>query len=94
MSCGEVRVSIWEEENEVYLRVSDNGVGFEPETLLNQSAEENTARNHITLDNISRHIRLLYGTDSQMTVNSAPGKGTQITISCPIIPYRPSKEAL
>lgn len=91
---GEVRVSIWEEENEVYLRVSDNGVGFEPETLHNQPAEENTARNHIALDNISRRIRLLYGTDAQMTVNSAPGKGTQITISLPIIPYQPSKEVL
>lgn len=89
---GEVRISIWEEENAVYIRVKDSGVGFDATVLSAEKSAVDNKHNHIALDNIARRIHLLYGKDYDMSIHSVPGEGTQITISLPIKPYTPPKE--
>lgn len=89
---GEVRISIWEEENAMYIRVKDNGVGFNASALPTEETAANSRHNHIALDNIARRIQLLYGKNYGMNIHSVPGKGTQITISLPLKPYAPPKE--
>ena len=89
---GEVRISIWEEENAMYIRVKDNGVGFNASALPTEETAANSRHNHIALENIARRIQLLYGKNYGMSIHSVPGKGTQITISLPIKPYAPPKE--
>ncbi len=89
---GEIRISIWEEENAVYIRVKDNGVGFDTAALSAEKSAADSKHNHIALDNIARRIQLLYGKNYEMRIQSAPQKGTQITISLPINPYIPPKE--
>ena len=82
---GDVHIGIWEEEDAVYIRVSDNGIGFDASSLdLTRMADRPADQhNHIALVNIARRIQLLYGENYGLTVVSAPGSGTKITVTLP-----------
>lgn len=59
------------------LSVDDAGNGFDPSRLTNRKATEGCTG----LFNVSERIRDLGGT---LTVDSAPGRGTRVTISVPV----------
>lgn len=89
---GWVRISIWEEEDAVYIRVSDDGVGFDPASLTGRASEPDDRRHaHVALHNIARRIQLLYGEPYGMNIKSAPGEGTSIVLTLPILPGTPEK---
>lgn len=83
---GQVRVSIWEEDTGIYVRVSDNGIGFDTTLLRLQrplrEAEED--HNHVALYNINRRIQILYGEEYGLSAHSTPGEGTEITLCLPV----------
>lgn len=79
---GKVSVRIWEEEDSVYISVSDNGIGFD-QTKIDQ-ALENPSHNHVALNNIKRRITLLYGDKGDLQINSSPGIGTTVVVIIPI----------
>jgi signal transduction histidine kinase len=57
------------------IRISDNGVGFDP------SVRKNDGRDHIGLGSMRERAELLDGT---LGVDSAPGRGTRITVKVPV----------
>lgn len=68
--------------------ITDNGNGIPPEKLerLNhgEEIEENTRRfSHIGIVNIANRIRLLYGEEYGLLVESMLGKGTTVTVTIP-----------
>lgn len=69
-----VRVKLSLESNLIQLKVSDNGVGFNP------AAE--TAGPGLGLASMSERVRLLHG---KLAIVSSVGKGTQVTA---VVPYR------
>lgn len=79
---GSVSVRLWEDEDGLYIRVSDDGVGFDA-SRVDLDVGEDRRHNHIALANIARRIQLLYGDRGGLRVVSAPGKGTAITITLP-----------
>lgn len=82
---GTVTVRLWEEESSVYVRVEDDGVGFNPsQTNLEDLNQEDTQHNHIALPNILRRLRLLYGDSASLELHSEPGKGTAVQLVLPI----------
>jgi len=84
---GTIIVGIWEEENAICIRISDNGIGFDVSALDFETKGfdyENTEHNHVALVNINRRIHLLYGNNYGMTIKSAIDKGTVITITLPV----------
>ena len=88
---GWVRVSIWEEEDAVYIRVHDDGVGFDP-SAIPQPGSDDKHHTHVALHNIERRFQLLYGEPYGMSIKSAPGHGTSIVLTLPIITAPPEKE--
>lgn len=81
---GSVYVGIWEDEDALYIRVSDDGVGFDASGVdLEISAEGESRHNHIALANIVRRLQLLYGERGELKIVSAPGKGAEITVILP-----------
>lgn len=88
---GWVRVSIWEEEDAVYIRVHDDGVGFDP-SAIPQPGSDDKHHTHIALHNIERRFQLLYGEPYGMSIKSEPGHGTSIVLTLPIITAPPEKE--
>ncbi len=79
---GSVYVGIWEDEDALYIRVSDDGVGFDT-SQVDLDTGEDCRHNHIALANIARRIQLLYGDRCGLKIVSAPDKGTEITITLP-----------
>lgn len=75
---GRVTVSIWEEDC-LYIRVQDDGVGFDA------TAPQTDSRpgNHVALDNIRRRIELLYDSEYGVDIKSTPGEGTIVTVRLP-----------
>ena len=68
------------------LRVSDNGQGMEPEraALLNDYINgRNKAFRSIGLKNVNRRIRLSYGEEFGVQIQSVLGRGTMITVTLP-----------
>lgn len=83
---GTVAIAIWEEEAGIYVRVTDDGIGFDTKDLDLEKGSESTEHNHnhVALYNINRRIQLLYGKDYGLSVESSPGKGTVVTVFLPL----------
>jgi two-component system sensor histidine kinase YesM len=66
--------------------VEDDGVGMSPERLAEvraSLAEEEGPADHIGLHNTHRHIQLVFGPGSGLTVESEAGRGTRIEVRFP-----------
>ena len=92
IGIGVVSVRLTLTEKRLIVRISDNGVGMEPETL-HQLQEElcRTAYDYIdsgrgtgiALLNVNNRIRLLFGEQYGITICSTPGLGTDVTVTLP-----------
>ena len=89
-----ISVNIMMTEKHVNIVVSDNGKGMDTETLqklnykLNhpQKLEETMQGNHsgIALSNVNRRIRLFFGEEYGLTVQSVANMGTDVEIHIPL----------
>lgn len=74
-------------ENDVHIRVIDNGSGITPQRLQevrNQCLNSNTAPSeHIGVQNVHQRIRLLFGEEYGLQIFSEPKHFTEINISIP-----------
>lgn len=82
-----LELSILAEEEDLYLVLSDNGLGMEEEALqaLRRRMEEDDFSTpvggaSIGVLNVCRRIKLLYGKDCGLSIKSKPGYGTEIEI--------------
>lgn len=79
-------IRAWMDHDCLKLCVEDNGSGISREKLEELRAgleQEDSYREHIGLYNSHRVVRLLYGPDYGMTIESSPGKGTRVIITLP-----------
>lgn len=60
-------------DNILYLRIAENGVGFEPEEIKSK-------KSGMGLNSIYKRIEMING---KLILNSAPGEGTSISIEVP-----------
>jgi len=76
----QVKVTLCLEGAHVVLRVHDDGIGFDPESLA-ADAEDRPAVGGYGILGMQERVALL---DGKMTIRSAPGEGTEITVAVPI----------
>lgn len=70
----------------VSISVSDNGDGIDPDILadLNESFRSGYPMgDHFGLYSVTRIVRLLYGSDFGLSIDSSPGSGTRVTLRLP-----------
>lgn len=72
---GKVIISSWEEKDFFAVRVTDNGVGFNPEEVKNDD------KLHIGLENVRKRIEILTG--GSLEIKSVIGEGSMVTIYIP-----------
>ena len=76
-------------DNEILLEVEDNGIGFTPEKLARLQAELEDVSDDIkfesgyALGNVNRRIRLYYGAQYGLSVQSEYNAGTRATLVIP-----------
>ena len=82
--------------DEVHFTVEDNGVGMEEEELHKLQGEimkpcKDTEKG-FGLANVNERIRMNFGTEYGMRIDSVKGKGTRVEIVIPAVPYAVEKE--
>lgn len=75
-SGGVIDISSWEDENAWYLRVADNGGGFDPDKRPAQDGHS-----HVGLKNTRSRLQAMCG--GTLSVDSAPGHGARVTVKIP-----------
>ncbi|MBK9925195.1 MAG: sensor histidine kinase [Anaerolineales bacterium] len=77
------------DENEILLEVEDDGIGFTPEKLarlrneLNDDSGEIKMESGYGIGNVNNRIRLYYGKQYGLSIQSEYGTGTRITLVIP-----------
>lgn len=81
---GFVRLTITKEEHDVLIVVQDNGTGITPEKLellQRKIAIPSThAKKNIGLANVNHRVKMFYGPDYGLTIESIFGSGTQVIL--------------
>lgn len=88
--CGEIRVSGKKEEGRIILSVADNGIGMTEEEVRFLLTGSNRVRKHgsgVGLVNINNRIKILFGKEYGLTVESEPDEGTTVSVCIPAVPY-------
>ncbi|MBN1145615.1 MAG: sensor histidine kinase [Anaerolineales bacterium] len=92
-SGGTITVRAWRaDQNLVSLEVQDDGIGFTPYKLSQIHAKINEDSGEVTstesgfgLENVNKRIRLYYGKQYGLTVQSQYQSGTRVTVKIPLI---------
>ena len=72
---GVITVSAWEDEGACYVRVADDGVGFDP------MKTQYDGRSHIGITNTRQRLESMCG--GELAIKSEEGVGTTVTITLP-----------
>ncbi|OOM82461.1 sensor histidine kinase YpdA [Clostridium puniceum] len=86
---GTIIIDILEKDECLIIKINDNGVGLEPKKLekINKKlvlSEENNGKS-IGMINVNQRIKIRYGKQYGLNIESEFGKGTTVTLSLPII---------
>lgn len=83
---GLIRITGGFVDDQVILKVSDNGVGMSEEELSHVFDERvtDTRKNGVGVLNVHRRIRLYYGGEYGLSFESGEGKGTCVSIHLPL----------
>lgn len=82
---GMIKIIGCREDEKIILKVIDNGVGMDEETLANifDKSKAKEGSNGVGVYNVQTRIRLYYGEAYGLHFESAVGKGTTVTITIP-----------
>lgn len=86
---GLLTVSGFQSEGKIIIEVADNGVGMDETFLANLNAKLSRGiysndGSHIGIANVNSRIKILFGDEFGIFLDSHPGKGTTVRISLPI----------
>lgn len=87
---GEIKVTGYRREDDVYIEVKDNGLGMPENMVKDLLAENNRVRKKgsgVGLINVHNRIRLRFGGSYGLEIESQLDEGTTVRIHLPYIPY-------
>lgn len=85
---GTIVLTVWSEENDIHILISDDGVGMD-ESVRNQILSEERIRpnnsngTNVAVVNIHRRLQLLYGDKYGLSYSSEKGAGCDVNILVP-----------
>ncbi|MBC7959918.1 MAG: sensor histidine kinase [Vallitaleaceae bacterium] len=88
-SAGLLHITVFEQEGKLKIEVVDNGVGMTEERLMEvrqtiQSKDNTSSSSSIGLKNVCQRIRLIYGNEYGVELDSNPITGTKVVITLPM----------
>lgn len=87
-AVGDIRISGWMEAGDVFLQVSDNGVGMTRERLdqLQKTMEhDDLERVGFGISAVNQRLRLQFGKEYGLSITSQEGVGTTVTAHIPYV---------
>lgn len=83
---GKLTIRVYRKENDIYIEIKDNGCGmdyYELGRLRKMMRDEGGDDTHIGVRNVNQRIRILYGSEYGVEVDSAKDLGTTVVIHIP-----------
>lgn len=80
---GRIVIRIYEEGEDIVFSVSDNGVGMSPEQCVNILKSEPGDQNGIGIKNVNDRIKIYFGEEYGITIESELDAGTSVSIRMP-----------
>ncbi|KJQ62469.1 sensor histidine kinase [Streptococcus oralis] len=74
---GHIKVSVQKKDTGLVIRIEDDGVGFQNP---GDSSQSQLKRGGVGLQNVDQRLKLHFGDNYQMKINSVPSKGTTVEI--------------
>ena len=88
---GEIHVRIWREDDDLYMKVSDNGLGMTEERverlLSDNSHVPSRSGSGIGVRNVNERVKLFFGSEYGLLIESELDEGTDVTIHMKAVPY-------
>lgn len=81
---GMVNVIAEKDNNEIKIKVIDDGVGIE-KNRITEILNDNSHKNSIGISNVNQRLKGIFGKDYGLRINSELGKGTIVYVSIPTI---------
>lgn len=79
-SPGHIDIAVTEDGEDICFTVKDDGKGFDPEAVGQKDSTEKVKLGGVGIRNVDQRLKLTYGDDYGLTIESAPGKGTEVTV--------------
>lgn len=92
---GEIDVKVFKDDDSLYFTITDNGLGMSEdmvETLLSKDFVPSKKGSGIGVKNVNERIKLYFGSEYGLKVESEPDEGTKITIHLPAVVYGENDE--
>lgn len=93
---GEIMVRAWREDKELYFQVEDNGLGMTQEQIKRLFSDQphtgSSRGSGIGVKNVNERIRLYFGGEYGLSIESEPDEGTVVTIRLPAVEYSRIRE--
>jgi two-component system sensor histidine kinase YesM len=87
---GEIHVKGVKQGEDIYLTITDNGLGMPEETVRQLLVDESRVHKNgsgVGLINVHKRIQLRFGEAYGLIIRSEPDEGTAVTIHLPAVPY-------
>lgn len=81
---GIIRICAEKKQGVLEIQVEDNGCGFDL-NRIDQARAENNRKDHVGIGNVSERIRLNYGADYGVNIESKIGAGTTVYLRLPLL---------
>ena len=92
---GKISIYGWRDKDLIYICVSDNGRGMEPEKIAQiLSMKYSTNYGGYGIKNLIKRIDMYYGEDCGLSIDSELGRGTQITVKIRALEEKELEESL
>ncbi|UOQ85263.1 cache domain-containing sensor histidine kinase [Gracilibacillus salinarum] len=84
MGVCKIKITVTEKDNDLYISVEDNGAGMDPDYLMKvkQGVHEPKGTG-IGLNNINERVKILFGDEYGIKIESEKEKGTIVTVKVP-----------
>lgn len=82
---GEILISVHKVNDDIIIRIKDNGVGMSEEQVESILKKERTDSKGIGVKNVNDRIKIYFGDDYGIIVESELDVGTMITIKIPAV---------
>ena len=86
VDSGHIEITVKPDGNDILLIVADDGIGMEPEQVAALLQNEPSDRTGIGVKNVNDRLRIYFGVDYGISIESAPYEGTTVTIRTPRVP--------
>ncbi|HEW5054036.1 TPA: GHKL domain-containing protein, partial [Streptococcus pneumoniae] len=74
---GHIKLSVQKQDSGLVIRIEDDGVGFQD---AGDSSQSQLKRGGVGLQNVDQRLKLHFGANYHMKIDSRPQKGTKVEI--------------